>query len=84
LKTFHILNIGASIITNYTKAGRVENRLVSDNEYRGEKLNASQFLLELYDLSRSDPRKNSAELNSFLRIAQYESQDSRFILWDKS
>lgn len=72
MKTFHIVNVGVSLLTNFIKEGKVENRVVSDNEFWRQKLDDRKFLQELYEFLKANPRKNSAELNSLLRIVDKE------------
>ena len=72
MKVFHIMNVGVSIITNYQKAGKIENRPVSDNQFWNARLDDRSFLNKISEFVLADPWRNSAELNSFLRIINKE------------
>jgi len=80
MNTFYFISVGVSIITNYMKTGKIEQRPVSDNKFWKEKLNDRNFLNEVYEFLASDPKKNSAELNSFLRIASSEPKENEIYL----
>ncbi|GAB5047030.1 putative CRISPR-associated protein [Thermodesulfovibrio sp. TK110] len=71
MKEFHIINVGASIITNYQKSlpegDETKNKLLSDNNFWESKLNDSEFLKSIYTFVKEKPMERSAELNSFLR-----------------
>lgn len=70
MKIFHIVSVCVSRMTNFMKSGKIENRPVSDNEFWQQRLDDREFLQELYEFVKADPRKNSAELNSLLRIVE--------------
>lgn len=63
-------------MTNFMKSGKIENRPVSDNEFWQQRLDDREFLQELYEFVKADPRKNSAELNSLLRIVEKEKKNA--------
>jgi len=71
MKEFHIINVGASIITNYQKQEKIpleiKNAKLSDNEFWKKILDNSKITKDIYQFIKSDPLKNSAELNAFLK-----------------
>jgi putative CRISPR-associated protein (TIGR02619 family) len=68
MNEFHIINVGASIITNYQKTrDDLKNRKLADNQFWGEILATPRELKEIYEFVKNNPYQNSAELNSFLR-----------------
>ncbi len=71
MKEFHIINVGASIITNYQKQEKIpleiKNAKLSDNEFWKKILDNSKIMKDIYQFIKSDPLKNSAELNAFLK-----------------
>lgn len=71
MKEFHIINVGASIITNFQRSSssplEIKNVKLSDNDFWKSCLDDSKFMNQLFDFVRFDPKRNSAELNSFLR-----------------
>jgi putative CRISPR-associated protein (TIGR02619 family) len=68
MKEFHIINVGVSIITNYQKVQEeLKDKKLSDNEFWRDFLKNPKKLDEIYNFVCKDPKKNSAELNSFLR-----------------
>ncbi len=70
MKYLHIITVGVSIIENLKRAEKVENRPVGDNEFWREMLDDVQFLNDVYEFVTQDPKKNSAELNSFLNVVE--------------
>lgn len=71
MKEFHIITIGASIITNAQKnkvAGLTGSEKVSDEKLWQSKLKDTKFLNEIKNFLSSNPKQNSAELNTFLRL----------------
>jgi len=68
MKEFHIINVGVSIITNYQRVNEeLKDKKLSDNEFWRDFLKNPKKLDEIYNFVCKDPKKNSAELNSFLR-----------------
>lgn len=68
MKEFHIINVGASIITNYQKSDKkLKDKRLSDNEFWYKILEDKSQLDKIYEFVKKDPKKNSAELNAFLR-----------------
>lgn len=80
MKKFYIVNVGVSIVSNFIKTGKVEQRPVSDNKFWSRKLGDRKFLSEIYEFLKSDPKKNSAEMNSFLRIVEGEPKENEVYL----
>ncbi len=70
MKYFHTITVGVSIIENFKRVGGVEDRPVRDNEFWKEMLDDPQFLNDIYEFVSREPKKNSAELNSFLSIVE--------------
>ncbi len=70
MKYLHIITVGVSIIENFKRVGGVENRPVGDNEFWKEMLDDPRFLSDIYKFVSQDPKKNSAELNSFLSVVE--------------
>ncbi|MCR4416748.1 MAG: putative CRISPR-associated protein [Ignavibacteria bacterium] len=71
-KEFHVINVGASIITNYQKSlkenDEIKNKSLSDNEFWREILSNNKDLLNrIYEFISEKPFDRSAELNSFLK-----------------
>lgn len=71
MKEFHIINVGASIVTNYQRSlpesDEIKHAKLSDNKFWKSILDDHRKLNEIYDFVKKEPKKNSAELNSFLR-----------------
>ncbi len=68
-KEFHIINVGNSLLTNFQK--KTGNQVSqADNEYWKDRIDDVNFMNEIYDFLASDPERNSAELNTFLRVAK--------------
>jgi putative CRISPR-associated protein (TIGR02619 family) len=68
VKEFHIINVGASIITNYQKQKSILKEVkLSDNEFWIRILDNSEFMNDIYQFVNKDPKINSAELNAFFR-----------------
>ena len=80
MKNFYIVNVGVSLVSNYMNTGKIEKRPVSDNEFWKEKLGDRSFLEEIYEFLRADPKRNSAEMNSFLRIVEGDPKDNEIYL----
>ncbi|HAA83489.1 MAG: hypothetical protein PWQ78_192 [Petrotoga sp.] len=78
MKEFHIINVGTTIITNFQRSNlssqEVKTARLSDNVFWKNFLDNPKLMNELYEFVKSNPKKNSAELNSFLRmIENYKS-----------
>lgn len=71
MKEFHIINVGVSIITNFQKSSstptEIKNAKLSDNDFWKSCLDDPKFMNQLFEFVKLDPKRNSAELNSFLR-----------------
>jgi putative CRISPR-associated protein (TIGR02619 family) len=71
MKEFHIINVGVSIVTNYQRYSHppdyIKNATLSNNELWQELLENPKIMNEIYEFVRLAPKKNSAELNAFLR-----------------
>lgn len=80
MNKFYIINVGVSMITNYMNSGKIEKKPVSDNEFWKEKLEDRKFLEEIYEFLKEDPKRNSAEMNSFLRIAEGKPEENEIYL----
>lgn len=79
MKAFYITTVGASIITNFQKTGELEERPVSNTHFWRSKLDDGGFLETIYEFLKTDPRENSAELNSLLRIIEMKKSDTNEI-----
>lgn len=67
-REFHIINVGASIITNYQKIKEdFKNIKLSDNFFWQNILDNPILMNDIYEFIKKEPKKNSAELNTFLR-----------------
>jgi putative CRISPR-associated protein (TIGR02619 family) len=66
-KYFHIITVGNSIITNYQKHTGDETikKLKTSSQEWKDLLDNSQFLNEIFNFLKENPRENSAEVNSF-------------------
>ncbi len=79
-KIFHIINVGTNILTNYQREKKIYDfPSPSDNAFWEKKLNDSNFLNEIYSFIKLDPHKNSAELNSFLRLYEKNKDKEHYI-----
>ena len=72
-KQLHIITVGNSIITNYQKKSKVEERIKNARE--GDKIwdeliNNKVFLTKVFDFILNAPRENSAEINTFERFLE--------------
>lgn len=71
MKEFHIINVGVSIITNFQKSDYCQNEIkdakLSNNDLWKQVLDDSKLMSEIYEFVKSNPKRNSAELNAFLR-----------------
>ena len=70
MKEIHIISTGISLLTNAQKQGFFPDKKISDEDYWQSVLNSSSEILSLADFLKSDPMKNSAEMNTFLRVVQ--------------
>lgn len=79
MKEFHIINVGTTVITNFQKSNfssqEVKVAKLSDNEVWRNFLDNPKQMAELYEFLKSDPKKNSAELNAFLRMNENSQND---------
>jgi len=78
MKEFHIINVGVSIITNYQRSlnssDSIKNAKLSDNNFWSSCLSNKVFLNDIYNFIYENPKKNSAELNAFLRKRETSSE----------
>ncbi len=70
-KEFHIISTGVSIITNAQKNNVIpQDKKIRDEEYWRELLDNPSEIQKLKSFVEKDPHKNSAELNTFLRVVE--------------
>ncbi|CUU09190.1 putative CRISPR-associated protein, APE2256 family [Candidatus Thermokryptus mobilis] len=68
-KEFHIINVGNSLLTNYQR--EIKNSAShADNEYWRNMIDDVKFMEDIYQFLSSNPEKNSAELNTFLKVVR--------------
>ncbi|MEM1725036.1 MAG: putative CRISPR-associated protein [Thermoplasmata archaeon] len=71
MKEFHIISSGVSVLTNAQRANLIpHDKKLSDSDYWETLLQNPAKINELKEFVKSDPRKNSAELNTFLRVVE--------------
>jgi len=71
MKEFHIISSGNSILTNAQRAGILpQDKRVADEDYWGMLLQNPTEINKLKEFVKLDPYKNSAELNTFLRVVK--------------
>jgi putative CRISPR-associated protein (TIGR02619 family) len=71
MKEFHIISVGVSILTNAQRAKIINpNIKISDNDEWQRILENPNEIQKIVDFIKSNPKKNSAELNTFLRVVQ--------------
>lgn len=74
MKQFHIINVGTTIVTNFQRSDKsskeIKEARLSDNQFWKNFLDNRVLMNELYEFLKSDPKKNSAELNAFLRMIE--------------
>ncbi|MEN3045278.1 MAG: hypothetical protein ABDH37_08735, partial [Candidatus Hydrothermales bacterium] len=71
MKEFHIISSGVSLIQNAQKAKVISPDVkISEEEYWAKLLNTPFEIERLKNFLKSDPYKNSAELNTFLRVVK--------------
>jgi len=68
MKELHIISTGISLLTNAQKAGLLPERKISEEEYWQSLLKSSYEIQKLVEFLRYEPLKNSAEMNTFLRV----------------
>jgi len=69
-KEFHIINVGVSIVINFQKSpegSEIKNVKLSDNETWEKCLDDRNLMNKFYEFVKKEPKRNSAELNAFLR-----------------
>ncbi len=69
MKEFHIINVGNSLLTNYQKKIG-DNTSQADNEYWKNMIDDVKFMEDIYNFLSSNPERNSAELNTFLKVVR--------------
>ncbi|MCS7249945.1 MAG: putative CRISPR-associated protein [candidate division WOR-3 bacterium] len=71
MKEFHIISSGVSLIQNAQRRGVLpEDIKIRDESYWKEILNNSKEVNKLYSFLKENPKENSAELNTFLRVVE--------------
>jgi len=71
MKEFHIISSGVSILSNAQKAGKLpQDKRIADEDYWGILLQNPSEINKLKEFIKLDPYKNSAELNTFLRVVK--------------
>lgn len=71
MKEFHIISSGVSILTNAQRVGILpQDKRVADEDYWGMLLQNPTEINKLKEFVKLDPYKNSAELNTFLRVVK--------------
>lgn len=71
MKEFHIISSGVSILTNAQRAGKLpQDKRIADEDYWGILLQNPSEINKLKEFIKLDPYKNSAELNTFLRVVK--------------
>lgn len=71
MKEFHIISSGVSVITNAQRQGYLPKEVrISDEDYWRKLLDNPAEINKLKEFVSSDPFKNSAELNTFLRVVK--------------
>ena len=68
MKELHIISSGISLLTNAQKQGIFPDKKISDEDYWQSILDSSIEIQKIVDFLKSDPMKNSAEMNTFLRV----------------
>jgi len=77
MKEFHIISSGVSVITNAQKQGYFPEEVkISDEDYWRKILDNPAEINKLKEFVSSDPFKNSAELNTFLRVVKDKDPES--------
>ncbi|MEM4959423.1 MAG: hypothetical protein QXX12_06070 [Nanopusillaceae archaeon] len=84
MKEFHIISCGHSILTNAQKAWIIAGNIrIADENYWKKLLEDQNDIKKLKNFLREDPRKNSAELNTFLRVVEdKEPKDMEVYLFE--
>ncbi len=73
MKEFHIITVGTSIITNAQKqkiAGLTGEEKTADEKFWEGKIDDPDFIRKLVEFVKEDPKSYSAEMNTFLRVAE--------------
>lgn len=76
MKEFHIISTGVSFLTNAQNKGVIEKRNIADEEFWKDVLDNYSHLESLYKFLKEDPKANSAELNTFLRVVEGKNSDN--------
>jgi len=67
----HIISTGLSLITNAQKNGVIDAKIKISDEAKWKEIFDNPLLMDkLLDFLRSDPKKFSAEINTFLRVVE--------------
>jgi len=71
MRQFHIINVGNSLLSNFQKV-KTEIREITpaDNEFWKKAIDDVSFMNEIFQFLDSDPKANSAEMNTFLRVVE--------------
>lgn len=71
MKEFHIISSGVSILTNAKRAGKLpEDKRIADEDYWEMLIRDPSEINKIKEFVKLDPYKNSAELNTFLRVVK--------------
>jgi len=71
MKQFHIINVGNSLLTNFQRSKSEFGKISQmDSDFWREKIDDVNFMNEIFDFLRADPKENSAEMNTFLRVVE--------------
>ncbi len=76
MREFHIISSGVSFISNAQREGVIERRNIADEEFWEKILNDPSQLDKLYEFLKKDPKKYSAELNTFLRVVENKKPEN--------
>ncbi len=78
MKEFHIINVGNSLLRNFQGENpEIRGIPPSDNNFWKQMIDDVKFMDSIFEFLKSDPKNNSAEMNTFLRVV--ESKNPRWI-----
>ncbi|MCS7230447.1 MAG: putative CRISPR-associated protein [Candidatus Kryptonium sp.] len=70
-KQFHIINVGNSLLTNFQKVTpEISKVSQADNEFWKKMIEDTKFLDSIFNFLKNNPKENSAEMNTFLRVVE--------------
>ncbi len=71
MREIHIISTGASLITNAQRSGIIpSDKRIADESYWKQIMEDNAMLEKLKEFLKEDPRRASAELNTFLRVVE--------------